>query len=221
MTKPVPGGFKGLERNIYSQTGEDGVTLNLFHLLGEGGKYCVEFGAGDGSTGSNTKVLRKRGWRSLLLDKNPRGIRGIVKTIINAANINGLFDEHDVPEVIDFLSIDIDGNDLWVWRAIERKARVVVIEYNQIHGPQTSVTIPYDPDHSWDGTNYYGASALALKRLGEEKGMIPVHCTPLNMFFVDRDLVGGEDLKHELKLPESDTGGHPPDPRNRPWIQYP
>ena len=71
---------------------------------------------------------------------------------------------------IDLLSIDIDYNDYWVWKAIEVvKPRVVVVEYNATLPPPLSLVVPYAPATAWDGSNYFGASLEALARLGTTK----------------------------------------------------
>lgn len=115
------------------------------------------------------------------------------KEFVTAANICSLFEKYLVPREFDLLSIDVDGNDYWIWRAIEGySARVVVIEYNSSISPDESKTIPYDPEFRWDGTNYFGASLLALTKLGRVKGYTLVGCDSrgVNAFFLRDDTVG-------------------------------
>jgi hypothetical protein len=97
-----------------------------------------------------------------------------------------LFARFGVPQNFDLLSIDLDGNDFWVWRAIESRPRVVVIEYNSAYGPYERKTIPYDPYHLSSPTDYFGASLLALHELGQRKGYTLVHCerAGVNAFFI-------------------------------------
>ena len=117
-----------------------------------------------------------------------RGTRGpsCAKEFITAENINALFRKYGVPEAFDLLSIDIDGNDYWVWRAIAHRPRVVVIEYNAHPPPQERKAIVYDPAFRWNGSDYFGASLRAMKELGDQKGYTLVHCerTGANAFFV-------------------------------------
>lgn len=113
---------------------------------------------------------------------------------VTAENIQQLFQKYDVPKNFDLLSIDIDYNDYWVWKAItDYSPRLVVIEYNSSIPPTESKVVPYDPDASWDGTNYFGASLLALKNLGLSKGYTLVGCDSrgVNAFFVKSDLIKG------------------------------
>ncbi|MEM2160074.1 MAG: hypothetical protein QXN55_03875 [Candidatus Nitrosotenuis sp.] len=117
---------------------------------------------------------------------------------VTAENIQQLFHKYNVPKNFDLLSIDIDYNDYWVWKAITDYApRVVVIEYNSSIPPTESKVVPYDPNASWDGTNYFGASLLALKNLGLSKGYTLVGCESrgVNAFFVQSGLVEGIKIK--------------------------
>jgi hypothetical protein len=111
---------------------------------------------------------------------------------ITPDNVESVFDRLGVPESFDVLSIDIDGRDYWVWRAIERyRPRVVVIEYNAHLGTEP-LTMPLEVDRAWDGSDYFGASIGALAGLASEKGYQLVHCdlSGVNAFFVRRDLTG-------------------------------
>jgi hypothetical protein len=111
---------------------------------------------------------------------------------ISAQNINDLFAKHGVPEEFDLLSIDIDGNDFWVLDAIRHRPRVIVAEYNANLAAHQRLTIRYDPEHRWDGSDYYGVSLLALTELAETKGYRLLYCTQagVNAFFVHESLVG-------------------------------
>ena len=91
------------------------------------------------------------------------------------------------------LSIDVDGQDYWIWEAIESfRPRVLVIEYNSSLDPRQRLVQPDEPGHSWDGSEYYGASLGALQALGDRKGYRLVHTelSGVNAFFVRADLAG-------------------------------
>ncbi|MET0901744.1 MAG: hypothetical protein ABWZ52_00755 [Acidimicrobiales bacterium] len=184
------------ERSITSQNGEDGVLEALFGAIGTTNRVLVEFGCGDASE-CNSAQLILRGWTGLLMDPfaisaNPRA--EVRREFVTAENVERLFDLYGVPSEFDLLSVDIDGNDLWVWKAIKRRPRVVVIETNAHVSPRLSRALPYDPNHRWDGTDQFGASLLALATLGRHKGYTLVHVESrgVNAFFVaDECLPGG------------------------------
>jgi hypothetical protein len=166
----------------------------IFSKIGMTNRFYVEFGVEDGSE-CNTRYLRERlGWTGLLMDggNHAAPVGNVRKEFITAENICALFNKYGVPREFDLLSIDIDGNDYWVWKAIEDYSpRVVVIEYNSSIRPNESKTVPYQPDFHWDGTDYFGASILALAKLGREKGYTLIACdnNGINAFFLKDSLV--------------------------------
>ncbi len=116
----------------------------------------------------------------------------ICNAFITRENIVALFEQTDVPNDLDLLVIDIDGNDYWVWQELRRyQPRVAVIEYNASYPPPREWVMPYDPDYVFDGTNYAGASLASLDLLGRNLGYCLVGCDPdgVNAFFVREDLV--------------------------------
>ncbi len=180
--------LRGTDRKTFSQNGEDGILEKILETIGTTNKYFVEIGVGNADE-CNTRLLRENGWKGLMLDSvhfNPG--KGIHREFVDAENVNLLFDKYHVPSGFDVLSIDIDGNDYWVWKAINSiyKPRVVIIEWNCSITPFRALTIPYSPNFAWDETCYYGASILALTRLGHDKGMALVAADrrATNLFFV-------------------------------------
>jgi hypothetical protein len=193
-------GFKA-----YSQNEEDGILQEIFRRIGTTDRRFVEIGCADGLE-NNTTYLLLSGWSGLWIDGNPAHIADVEKrfqpfltsgalrarsALVGADNVHTLLAE--VPDEIDLFSLDIDGNDFWVWQSLERlKPRVAVIEYNGTFRPPIAVVAPYDPTFRWDFTGYFGASLKALELLGRKKGYSLVGCniTAANAFFVRDDLVG-------------------------------
>jgi hypothetical protein len=209
------------EKKVYSQNGEDGLIEYIFDAIGVTNRYYVEFGTQDGSE-CNTKYLRKfKSWKGLLMDGDKRFQSNSINLhteFITAENIEQLLDKYNVPIEFDLLSIDIDGNDYWVWKAIKKyHPRLVVIEYNAAIPISESLTIKYSPSHMWDGTNYMGASLLALNKLGKHKGYKLLACDNIgvNAFFIREDLANNFKIReyHEIyKKPAYGTifrRGHP------------
>lgn len=193
-------GFK-----VYSQHDEDGIIQEIFRRVGTSSRTFVEFGVETGVECNTTKLLIE-GWRGLWIEASAPSCQRIAslfdaflkdkrltlrQSLVTAENINGLIRSADLTGEIDLLSIDIDFNDYWVWKAIEvTNPRVVTIEYNAGLRPPMSVTVPYQPNRSSDGTNFFGASLEALVRLGRTKGYRIVGCniSGSNAFFVREDL---------------------------------
>ena len=178
------------EKSLYSQNGEDGILSKIFQLIQPITRYCVEFGADEGFTNSNTYLLRKQGWDCLLLDRmHEDPYINLHKEFITAENITALFDKYNVPHDFDLLSLDIDYNDFYVWKALDEKFKpaVVLIEYNASHFPNEDKVVKYLPYFCGDGTNYYGASILALYNLGRAKGYSLVYAenAGVNLFLFE------------------------------------
>lgn len=200
------------ELGVYSQNGEDGILLFIFSMIGTTSRTFVEFGIGAGFECNSANLIINFGWQGLMLDIDAHGIAvarnfyqhklrdqtntiRIVHAAVTAENINQLLVENGVTGQIDLLSIDIDGNDYWVWQAIEAiQPRVVVIEYNASFGIDQAVTIAYRPDFAryryHPSGFYHGASLKALARLAEQKGYVLVGCesSGANAFFVRKEL---------------------------------
>ena len=193
------------EYQVFSQNGEDGIIDEIFKRIGTTNRTFVEFGVGDGLETNTTNLLVK-GWRGGWIEADPDASQAIRRNFehslesrrlalqsafITAENIERLIDTLSVPEDLDLLSIDIDGNDYWIWKAIVRyRPRVLMIEYNATFRPDTEWIKKYDPRSSWDRTTYFGASLKSLEILGRRKGYVLVGCgfIGVNAFFVRADL---------------------------------
>jgi len=199
----------------YAQSGEDKMLVRIFRKIRTTNRVAVEFGAADGYRKSNTAYFRDHGWCVRQFDIEPAGPL-VIEAGITAGNVNAVFASAGIPQHFDLLSIDVDGNDLWIWQALRYQPRVVVIEYNPRWGPRASRTVPYDPARRWDGTNFYGASALALTRLGVVKGYDLVASTRSNLIFV---LAGWYPALKPSQIPRASKTKRP-DPLHRKWELY-
>lgn len=185
---------------VFSQFGEDGIIQRILDVIGPTNRHCVEFGGYDGVTMSNTaRLLRKEGWQGGFIEADPELYNKLldnyrdqptvraVQAFVTPDNIEALMDQLGAPADMDLLCIDIDGNDYWVWQAIQRfKPRVVVIEFNGAYPPPRQWVMAYNPAHCWQGNDYYGASPQSLTDLARAKGYELVCCEEqgANLFFV-------------------------------------
>ena len=221
--------FDEVEFRLYSQNGEDGILLYIFSLLGTTNKKVVEICAGYGMQCNSANLIINHGWIGLLFDGNKNNVeKGIefykhhpdtfnwppkfVRSWITAENINSLIKDNGFEGEIDLLSIDIDGMDYWLWKAIDViSPRVVVVEYQDILGPDRSVTVPYSPNFVAEftelGPNYCGASLKAFTKLAKEKGYRLVGCQRYgyNAFFIKNDI--GKNIFPEIPIDDCFT--HP------------
>lgn len=211
--------FKEVGFRSYSQNSEDGILLFIFALIGCTNRKVVEICAGNGIECNAANLIVNHNWRGLLFDGNAANIEmgrafyfkhpntfvqpPVLETAwITPDTINALIKDNGFSGEIDLLSLDLDGMDYWVWRAIECiQPRVVVLEHSSPWGADRAVTVPYRPDFVAtfvDGSpEYCGASLPAFAKLAKSKGYRLVGVEPLgfNAFFV-RDGLG------ETVLPE-------------------
>ena len=187
------------EKSLYSQNGEDGVLSKIFQLIDSPPKFCVEFSAQDGITGSNTHLFRLQGWDTLSFDRaHESPEEGLYKEFITAENINELFEKYGVPFHFSLLSIHTGYNDFHLWKAIDAGyyPDVIVIETNPTLAPTEDKVVKYRPYYVGDTTTYYGASILALYNLGKSKGysLIYAEKNGVHLFFMKDELLAENNL---------------------------
>jgi hypothetical protein len=205
-----------VEFRVSSQNGEDGILLFLFSVLGAPTKRCVEMCVGNGIECNTANLVVSHGWRGLMIDGDASNIeRGkqyydhnqdtswfppsLVHAWVTAETVNDLITGYGFDGAIDLLSLDLDGVDYWIWKALTVvRPRVVVVEYNWTWGPDETEVVPYAPDfkipsYEWKpaGDNmYFGASLAAFTQLAREKGYRLIGCQRwgFNAFFVQEGL---------------------------------
>lgn len=228
--------LRGAEFQVFSQWGEDGI---IQYLIGKVevptmAQRFVEFGVADYRESNSRFLLVHDNWTGLILDGGDAHIRFIEESglrwrhtiegrqvFITRENLPGLLDQEGYSGDIGLLSIDLDGNDYWVWQALtDVRARIVVVEYNSIFGPTATVSIPYTSDFRRTAAHpsnlYWGASLAALVHLGNQEGyrFVGSNSAGNNAFFVREDVAGdlrtraSEEEWVESKFRESrDSGG--------------
>lgn len=236
----------------YSQTDEDGILLYLFAVLGTTSRTAVEICAGDGTECNTANLILNHGWHALLVDGDPANVERsrrfysrakqtyvfppkVVQAWITRASVNDLLVTNGFDGEIDLLSLDLDGVDYWIWEALTvANPRVVVVEYQDILGPDRAWTVPYADDFRADAhsvtnemPNFAGASLGAFVKLAKSKGyrLVGTNRYGFNAFFVRDDL--GQDVLPEI--PTAAAFAHPkniegmrdrfPLVRDLPWTE--
>ena len=204
---------------IFSQFEEDGKLLFIFSLIGMDNKVFVEIGSDDGVNSNSANLFFNFGWHGLFIDGNPYAIKRGRKfysryphklfyppafccSLVNRENINEIITSSGISGEIGLLSIDIDGNDYWVWDAISAvDPRVVIIETHNEFGLE-NIVVPYDPTYFYPGKHpvYHGASPVAMTKLARKKGYRLVGANDLgfNFFFVKNGFA--DDLLPEVTV---------------------
>lgn len=198
---------------VFSQFEEDGKLLFIFSVLGMNNKVFVEIGSDDGVNSNSANLYFNFGWGGLFIDGNAASIkRGkrffdkyphpwqykpkFVCKKVTRENINQILEDTHFTGRIGLLSIDIDGNDYWVWDAISIiEPEVVIIETHNEFGLE-NIVVPYDSNYFFPGKHpvYHGASPVAMNKLANKKGYRLVGANELgfNFIFVKNGLAENE-----------------------------
>ena len=192
---------------VYSQNDEDGIINEIFQRVGIKNHLFFEFGV-DRGIECNTHALLLQGWKGMWIEGREtaysqitrrfapairRGELSVLNTYVTIENINDIILEYTEGKELDLLSIDVDGNDYHIWKAIDNgriSPRVVIIEYQGKYPPEIDWVMAYNPDHVWDRSDRSGASLKAMEKLGREKGyqLVGTNICGVNAFFVRKDI---------------------------------
>lgn len=227
-TEPLDGPLWQYGFSNLSQTDEDGILLYLFSVLGAPTRTAIEMCCGEAIESNTANLILNHGWNALLVDGDPDNVKRakrffantrmtyvyppkVVQAWITRDSINSLIESNGFGGEIDLLSLDLDGVDYWLWKAITvANPRVVVVEYQDILGPDRALTVPYADDFRADAysetnnmPNFAGASLAAFVRLARQKGyrLVGVNRLGYNAFFVRNDLGAG--ILPELPIEEA------------------
>ena len=189
-------------KKIFSQSDEDGITLEIVKRVGLEKSSCIEIGCGNGLE-NNTLVLLATGWRAIWIDgvdlafnKNINPAKFVhSQTFITRENVCGIASDLQkaLGNEIELISVDIDGNDGYIVEALlvgGYRPSVFIVEINEVFPPPIVFKQNYQANHVWDRTRNFGWSLQAFADLFSQFGYQLVACNPqtgVNAFFVRND----------------------------------
>ncbi len=204
---------------VFSQFEEDGILLFIFSILGMENKTFLEIGSDDGVNSNSANLYFNFGWHGLFIDGNLKSIKRGQKFFkkyphpwfyppkfkcakVTRENVNALIESSGLKGDIGLLSIDIDGNDYWVWDAIDVVSpKVVIIETHREFGLR-NIVVPYDANYVYPGKHpvYNGASPVAMTKLAHKKGyrLVASNALGFNFIFVKNGLA--DDILPEVTV---------------------
>lgn len=249
--EPLPA-WRDAGFSVYSDADEDGLLLYVFAVIGTTDRRLIDIGASGITASNSANLLVHHGWTGLLVDGDAAALESagafyranratrlyppaLVSRWVTAETVDSVLGEHGYTGEVDLLTIDIDGVDYWIWKAITTvRPRVVMIECQDIIPPDRALTVPYRPDFRASDyevnrttNDYVGASLLALAKLGRDKGFRLVGCNRYgwNAVFVREDLapegLPAVDVASCLTHPWNDYGRRERFPRvaGMDWVQ--
>jgi methyltransferase FkbM-like protein len=205
----------------YSQFEEDGIILYVLAMIGFKSRRVVEMCCGSGIECMATNLILNHGFEGLLFDGDNGNVERanaffrakkdcllqsptVNRAWVTAENVNSLLTDNNCGGEIDLLSLDVDGNEYWIWKAINTiQPRLVVVETHNIISEDKRLTVPYRPDfdyHKSSSEDFRSASLLAMVNIGRERGyrLIGAHRHGFNAFFLRND--EGQDTFPEVSI---------------------
>lgn len=202
-------------KSYYSQHGEDGITQWVFERIGINTQKFLDIGAGNGRESNIAMLAYAYRWNGLAIEADLKNVNdaldyfkkllgdaykrvNVIHTKVTTDNVNRVVSNAGLSGEIDFLTLDIDGNDYWIWDALEVvEPRVVLAEYNTSFGLHP-ITIPYNPDFHMNDYDhkpqlYYGAGLAALNEVAHRKGYIlaGAEMSGVNAYFIKKEAAAG------------------------------
>lgn len=195
------------EFKVFSQNGEDGIIQFLIQNTEIKNKIFVEFGVETYKEANTKFLLLNNGWSGLIIDGDKNAMEKIASSdlhwkydlksignFITKDNINEIIKSAGIEGEIGLLSVDIDGNDYWVFENIDCvNPQILIMEYNSMFGDTHKISVPYDENFVRSQKHYsnlyYGASIAALCDIANKKGydLVGSNSFGNNLFFIRHD----------------------------------
>ena len=183
-------------RNVFSQNGEDGIIAAILSVIGWTDRVCCEFGAWDGVHLANTRSLLLNGWRGVLIESDPSRFASLQETyradprvvcvqalVDDGQNsVGSILRSASVREELDFLSIDIDGEDFYAFSGLDVRPRLICVEVNAGHSPAEGALVPRNT-----AAHNIGQPLQCFVEAGQHIGYRLV-CYSGNAFFLRNDV---------------------------------
>ena len=224
----------------FSQFEEDGIILFILSSIGFKTRKVVEMCIGNGEECMAANLVINHGFQGFLFDGDADNIIHAKKFFnskkdcilnfpyiknswITKENVNSLLRNSCGEVEVDLLSLDVDGNDYYIWEAISViNPRLCVFETHNVIPSDLSLTIPYKHDFNYedgssDESDFRGVSLLAMKKLSALKGyrLIGSHQNGFNVFFLRNDI--GQDFFPEVSVEKIHENRYTEKAQNERW----
>ena len=188
-------------KKIYSQFGEDGIILEILNRLGSQNldNWCVEFGARDGMSDSNTfNLIKNHNYNAVLIEGDKNYFKKLCKNLpqkevikinkfVNFSgddNLDRILETTSIPKNFDVLSIDIDGCDFYIFQSLANyRPKLVCLEFNHL----IPNSVEFVQKKSFKIKQ--GSSGKSLVKLAHEKRYELVASSLTNLFFIEQTYI--------------------------------
>ncbi len=202
MEEIKPSELKSKKRGFFSQHFEELILFDLFNQLGTTKINAVEIGAGHNGGNILSCMLYFSG-SCLFLDGDKPLIDHLKKTIdAQEAEIDAIFETEFITKEnaislcsaiegeLDYLGVDIDGNDYHILRELlPLKPKVVVVEYNPFFGEERKLTVKYDPHFDRKSKEFkkFNAFGIAKFEKTQPKGIYGASLSAIKSLLVTHE----------------------------------
>lgn len=190
------------ENIVYSCFGEQQIIATLVDELSAVVKVCVDIGAGDGLTFSNTYPLLEKGWKGVCVEPKSKSFHELAFAVkdmdaklcndfITPNNVLTLLDLFKVPKDFGFLSLDIDSYDYAVLEQIltNYHPSIICAEINEYYLPPVCFARHYSEHFEPTALMAIGQSISMIELLFKKNGYSIVTLEYNNVFAVKDELL--------------------------------
>lgn len=194
---------------IFSSREEDGIILKLIASLNIKKGYFIEIGSNDCINSNCANLVFNFHWDGLFIDADEKLLKigrrnytlfgkgrqvNFACSFLTAENINQVLSDYISDRQVDFMSIDIDGDDYAIWRSIEYVRPSIVVIENKIEYGGDDIVVPA---HKPFAASEWGASIVSINKLAERKGytLVATNAEGFNAFFMRDDKLKESRLK--------------------------
>lgn len=186
---------------LFSNMEEDGIILKLLAAINTEKGYFIDIGSNDCINSNCANLAFNFDWKGLFIDADEKLLKigkrnyrffkkdtgnNFQQCFLTTENVNAVIASAAFTKDVDFLDIDIDGNDYAIWQAIECiQPKLVVIE-NKIEYGWHDIVVPA---HEPFGQTQWGASLVSMTNLAEQKGytLVATNQEGFNGFYMRND----------------------------------
>jgi hypothetical protein len=216
-----PVAYQSTGLRIFSNMEEDGIILWLIASLNIDRGNFIDIGANDSINSNCANLFFNFDWQGIFIDADKQLLKigkhnytlfgktkkqnlKFIKSFLNTENVNDVINKNKQDDKIDFMSIDIDGNDYFIWEALSCVNPKIVLIENKVEYGKYDIVIPAD---KYFEPGNWGASPVSITKLAVQKGyrLAAANRKGFNMFFLRNDLLKNEipELKIEDLLNDS------------------
>lgn len=188
-------------KKVYSQFGQDGVIEAIVDSIHIDNKFCVEFGWNSttltGGTGPNcANLVANKHWNNVFFGQYDVPEINAYKCFLTTENILSVFQQHNVPTNVGYISVDVDSTDLWLLDALlqQYKPSFYSVEFNCNIPSNYAITFPNDVNQHWQNNKVFGASLKCFEIVAAKYEYTLVymdHQCGHDAFYVRNNLMNG------------------------------